>query len=85
MGDLSPENPPVGMASLDRKYWIALGLYVVLAVLAFWTIGEGTVVVFGRQIGIRWIPVFILGTFAFRTYVAMQAERVRRGSGKQVL
>ena len=85
MGDLSPENPAVGMASLDKKYWIALGLYAVLAVLAWWTIGDGTVAVFGRQIGVRWIPVFILGTFAFKTYVAMQADRVRRGSGKQVL
>jgi hypothetical protein len=82
MGDLSPENPVVGMASLDRKYWIALGLYVVLAVLAWWTIGEGTVAVFGRQIEIRWIPVFVLGTFAFRTYIAMQAERLRRSGGK---
>jgi hypothetical protein len=67
---------------LERKYWIALGLYAVLAVLAWWTIGDGTVAVFGRQIGVRWIPVFILGTFAFKTYVAMQADRVRRGSSK---
>jgi hypothetical protein len=49
-------------------------------VLAWFTIGEGTVAVFGRQIEVRWIPVFVLGTFAFRTYVAMQADRVRRSS-----
>jgi hypothetical protein len=85
MGDSSLGSPAVGTASLDRKYWIALGLYAVLAVVAWWTIGGGTVAVFGRQIGIRWIPVFILGTFAFRTYIAMRADRVRRGSGKQVL
>jgi len=79
MGDAGPESPAVGTASLDRKYWIALGLYAVLAVLAWLTIGDGTVALFGRLIGIRWIPVFVLGTFAFRTYVAMQAERIRRG------
>jgi len=65
--------------SIERKYGIALALYAVLAVLAWFTIGEGTVAVFGRQIAIRWFPVFILGTFAFRTYVAMQADRIRRG------
>jgi hypothetical protein len=79
MGDSgSGASPAVGGSSLDRKYWIALGLYAVLAVLAWFTIGEGTVAVLGRQIEIRWIPVFVLGTFAFRTYIAMQAERVRR-------
>ena len=79
MGDTgSSVSPAVRVSSLDRKYWIALGLYAVLAVLAWFTIGEGTVAVFGRQIAIRWIPVFILGTFAFRTYIAMQADRVRR-------
>jgi uncharacterized RDD family membrane protein YckC len=65
--------------SIERKYGIALALYAVLAVLAWFTIGEGTVAAFGRQIEIRWVPVFILGTFAFRTYIAMQAERIRRG------
>ena len=78
MSDSGPENPAVGIGSLDKKYWIALTLYAALAVLAWCTIGEGTVTVFGRQIAIRWIPVFVLGTFAFRTYIAMQAERLRR-------
>ena len=74
------ETSPAGLASLDRKYGIALALYAVLAVLAWFTIGEGTVAAFGRQIEIRWIPVFVLATFAFRTWVAMQAERIRRGN-----
>ncbi len=55
-------------------------MYAVLAVVAWFTIGTGSVEVFGRQVEIRWIPVFVLGTFAFRTYVAMQADRIRRGS-----
>ncbi len=64
---------------LERKYGIALALYVVLAVLVWFTIGEGKVPVFGRLIEIRWVPIFILATFAFRTVMAMQADRIRRG------
>jgi hypothetical protein len=78
MGDTSPAS----LASLDKKYGVALALYAVLAVLVWFTIGEGTVAAFGRQIEIRWFPVFILATFAFRTWVAMQADRIRRGSSK---
>jgi hypothetical protein len=85
MGSTSPEKAETGsqaVSGLDRKYRLALGLYAVLAVVAWFTIGEGTVAVFGRQVEIRWIPVFILGTFAFRTVMTMQADRIRRGSGK---
>jgi hypothetical protein len=66
-------------SSLDRKYGIALVLYAVLAVAAWFTVGEGSVVVLGRLVQIRWIPVFVLAMFAFRTVMAMQADRIRRG------
>ncbi len=66
-------------SELERKYRIALALYGVLAVVVWFTIGEGKVPVFGRMIEIRWIPIFILATFAFRTVMAMQADRIRRG------
>jgi hypothetical protein len=65
--------------NLNTKYRVALGLYVVLAVAAWFTIGTGAVEVFGRPVEIRWIPVFILATFAFRTWIAMKADRIRRG------
>jgi hypothetical protein len=64
----------------ERKFWIALGLYGVLAVLVWFTLGEGKTVVFGRLIEIRWIPEFVLGMFVFRTYVARAADRIRRGN-----
>jgi hypothetical protein len=77
------ERPEVGSGSsgpgLERKFGIALALYVVLAVLVWFTIGEGKISVFGRLIEIRWVPIFILATFAFRTVMAMQADRIRRG------
>jgi len=66
-------------SDLEGKYRIALALYAVLAVLVWFTIGEGKVEVFHRLIEVRWVPIFILATFAFRTVMAMQADRIRRG------
>ena len=66
-------------SELEHKYRIALALYAVLAVLVWFTIGEGKVEVFHRMIEVRWVPIFILATFAFRTVMAMQADRIRRG------
>ena len=63
-----------------RKFWIALGLYGVLAVLVWFTLGEGKTLVFGRLVEIRWIPEFVLGMFVFRTYMAHEANKIRRGN-----
>jgi hypothetical protein len=73
------EGPGATGSELERKYRIALALYAVLAVLVWFTIGEGKIEVFHRMIEIRWVPIFILATFAFRTVMAMQADRIRRG------
>ncbi len=64
----------------ERKFRIALGLYGVLAVLVWFTLGEGKTFVFGRLVEVRWIPEFILGMFVFRTYMAREADKIRRGS-----
>jgi len=65
----------------DRKFWIALGLFTVLAVVIWLSFGDGTVFVFGRQVQLRLIPLFILGTFVFRTVMAREADKIRRGNG----
>jgi hypothetical protein len=70
------------VSGTDRKFWIALGLYGILAVVIWFTLGEGTVFVLGRRIEIRWIPLFVIGTFVFRTYIAREAEKIRRGGDK---
>jgi hypothetical protein len=67
----------------ERKFWIALGLFGILAVVIWFTFGDDRVLVFGRQIEMRWIPLFIIGTFVFRTVMAHEADKIRRSSENQ--
>ncbi len=69
-------------SDLERRYPVALALYGVLAVLVWFTIGEGSVMVLGRQVEVRWVVIFILAMFVFRTVMAMQADRIRRGGSE---
>jgi hypothetical protein len=69
---------------LDRKFWIALGLYAVLAVLAWFTLGDGKVLVGSKLVEFRLLPMVILGGMALKTVLARHAEKIRRdgdGSG----
>jgi hypothetical protein len=70
-------------SELEKKYPVALAMYAVLAVLVWFTVGEGSVMVMGRPVQVRLIPILILALFAFRTYVAMQADRIRRNDEKE--
>jgi hypothetical protein len=66
-------------SELQRRYPVALALYAVLGVLVWFTMGGGTVIVFGRPVEMRWIPILILATFAFRTVMTYQADKIRHG------
>ena len=68
-------------SDLDRKFWVALALYGVLAALSWFTLGEGKVFVMGRPVELRLLPLIVLGGLALRTVVARQAEKIRRGGG----
>ena len=69
-------------ADLDRKFWVAMAMFAVLAVLVWLTMGEGTVLVFGRPVELRLVPLIVIGGLALRTVLARQAEKIRRSGGK---
>ena len=70
-------------SDLDRKYWVALALYGVLALLVWFTMDAGRVLVFGKPVDLRLLPLVILAGLALRTVLARQAERIRRGGEKE--
>ena len=81
-------------SDLDRKFWMALALYAVLAALAWFTLGEGAVLVpwldlsdgkfiaVNKPVQMRLLPLIVLGGFALKTVLARQAEKIRRGGNE---
>jgi hypothetical protein len=67
---------------LDRKFWVALALYAILAGLVWFTVGEGEILVHGRPVDIRLVPLVVIGGLALRTVLARQAEKIRRGGDR---
>ena len=66
-------------SELERRYPIALLAYGVLAVLCWFTLGKGTVMMFGKPVELRLIPILILALFALRTVLVHQADKIRHG------
>jgi hypothetical protein len=67
-------------SDLNRKFWIAIALFGFLAVLVWFTVGEGKVLVLGRPVDIRLVPMVVIGGLALRTVLARHAEKIRRGA-----
>jgi hypothetical protein len=84
--DLAQERITGGLRStgseMDRKFWIALALYAILALLVWFTMDAGKVPVSGRPVDLRLVPLIIIGAMAVRTMVARHAERIRRGADR---
>jgi len=76
---LKPGGAERDMASLDRRFPVALALYVVLAVLVWFTMDAGKVLVMGKPVEMRLLPLIIIGGLALRTVLARSAEKIRRG------
>jgi hypothetical protein len=66
--------------TLRRRYWPALAMYAVLALLAWFTMDSVKVLVHGRPVDLRMVPLIILGGLALRTILARQADRIRNES-----
>ena len=70
-------------SELQRKSWIALGLYGVLAALVWFTMDAGKVLVWGKPVELRLLPLIIIGGLALRTVLALQADKIRHSREKE--
>jgi hypothetical protein len=69
-------------SELERKYWIALALYCALGALVWFTMDAGKVLVWGKPVELRLVPLVIIGGLALRTILALQADKIRHGREK---
>ena len=69
-------------SDLEQRYPVALALYGLLAVLVWFTMDAGRVLVMGRPVEMRWIPLLVIGGLALRTVLARHADRIRHGGDK---
>ena len=67
---------------MERRFPIALALYAVLALLVWFTMGEEKVLVHGKWVDLRMVPLIVIGGLAVRTVLARQADRIRRGGSE---
>jgi hypothetical protein len=75
-------NANLSGKDLDRKFWAAMAMFAVLALLAWFTMGDGFVLVHGRPVELRLVPLMVIGGLALRTVLARQAEKIRRSGEK---
>ncbi|HWA94942.1 MAG TPA: hypothetical protein VG844_10110 [Terracidiphilus sp.] len=68
---------------LERRYPIALAAFVVLAALVWFTMDPSKVLVWGKPVDLRLVPMIVIGGLALRTMLAVQADRIRRRSEEE--
>jgi hypothetical protein len=77
-----PGSEKSGMRSgsdLQRRFPLALAMYVVLALFVWFTMDGGKVDVFGKPVELRLVPLIVIGGLALRTVLASQADKIRHG------
>ena len=65
-------------SDLDRKYLDGSGAVCGFGSAGLVHMGEGTVLVYGRPVELRLVPLIVIGGLALRTVLARQAEKIRR-------
>jgi len=52
-------------------------MFAGLAVVVWLTMGDGSVLVFGKPVELKLIPLIVIGGMALRTVLARKAEKIR--------
>ena len=60
-----------------KRFYVALAIYAVLAVLIWVTMEDVPLPVGGGQVGIRSLTLIVLALFAVRTVLHFRAEQIR--------
>jgi len=63
--------------TMSRKLLVALAVYAVLTVMAWFTL-DASIPVGGRDVPLRAVTLAILGVFAIRTLLHAQRERIEQ-------
>jgi hypothetical protein len=67
----------------QRRFPIAMGMFVVLGILVWTTMQPARIGIAGRELDIRIVVSVLLGLLAFKTVLHWQAERIRAGNGRR--
>jgi len=67
-----------------KRFYLAMALYVVLALLVWFTMDDSSVPVAGGQVSLRTLTFALLGFFAARTVLHWNAERIRAEKESQL-
>jgi len=60
-----------------KRFYVALAIYAVLAVLIWVTMEDVPLLVGNGQVGIRSLTLIVLAVFALRTVLHFRADRIR--------
>jgi len=74
---LPRSSAPEFVMRQEKRFWVALVMYAVLAVLAWTTMDNSPVQIGSNQISLRGLTLVILGFFAARTILHWRAEKIR--------
>ena len=61
----------------SKRFWLALGMFAVLAMLAWTLMSDEPIGIAGGHISFRGLTLVILGFFAARTVLHWKASRIR--------
>ena len=81
---LSRSSAPGFQMDQKKRFYLAMALYVVLALLVWFTMDDSSVPVAGGQVSLRTLTFALLGFFAARTVLHWNAERIRAEKESQL-